>query len=146
MDGMKGRAMFKGNGNPHFLPGVFYDVDFCIRGGNIVVSAPSPKGRRESSYNSMSDMLLDWAFPGPENPPETEWDTPYVPDYSHYRWTAYTRRFIEAYANALRTVEKAVPQCDPLTCGNEQTYLLRARDALRSIRKSLTDVIIRPIK
>lgn len=149
MDTIKGRAMFKGFGILPFLPGIFYDVDLTLRNGQIVVSAPPPEGidePLEASYSTINDMLEDWAFSAPGDPTATEWDTPYDNDYAHYRWTLCTKQLAEAYTKSVMAVNKAIAQCDSITCGNEETYLYRTREALRSIRKEMGKVTIKPKK
>ena len=148
MEAMKETVMYKGNDILlPFFPGIYYDADLFIRDGKFVVSVQPPPDvdePMEATYDSVSDMLYDWVFASQCEPLCHEWDAQDEQDFTHYRWTEFTKKLIEAYSKAMMAATKAKAKCEPITCGNEQTYLYRSLEILRSIRKPLTKVTIKP--
>ena len=149
MDMLKGRAMYKGWKTVPFTPGKFYDVQVSISGKQLTVSVPDPssEGRKcpSMSYKNMSDFYYDWVFTFPDDRDDFP-EIPIVHDYTHYGWTKSCYFLIEAYAQAVQAVNKAINQCDKLFASTELSYLFRTRDALRAVKPSLAKITTKPIR
>lgn len=148
MDVMKGRAFYKGWTVTPFKPGKFYDVEVTIKENELTVSVPSSgkagKKRPTMRYEDMSDFYYDWVFAYPGDQPEYP-DIPIVHQVTKYGWTKACAILVEAYAQALKAVNKGIDQCDELYAVDELSYLLRTRDALRAARPHLAKMLTKPI-
>lgn len=148
MDAMQGCAFYKGWIAAPFKPGKFYDVEVTISGDELIVSAqkePKPGEKRPTMrYKDMAAFYYDWVFSYPGDKMVYP-DIPIVHQVTKYGWTGSCAVLAEAYAQALKAVNKGIEQCDELYSSNELTYLLRTRDALRAARPHLAKMLTKPI-